>query len=190
MLFLLGGLLFISCDKEKSKPKTLTEEKFFNLEQVGWKSKAITNFRDDIAFKATMVPLQYYILKHEGSQNLEKVDSIYQSLKEERIIEVEFQQEREDDLLKNKYTSRDYETSVKYMSFSMQNDFKALVDNKDTIPCSGLTFERNFKVAPFKRVLLYFDNIPEGVPITLLYDDTLFSKGFMRFNFTDTPIIL
>ncbi|MBQ0740898.1 hypothetical protein J9332_42155, partial [Aquimarina celericrescens] len=87
-------------------------------------------------------------LKNEGVNNFEKVDSIYESLKNERVIEVEFQQEKEEDLLKSEYTNLDYESAVKYMSFSIEKDFKVVTQSGDTISCSGVTFERNFKVAP------------------------------------------
>ncbi|WP_299254027.1 hypothetical protein [uncultured Aquimarina sp.] len=190
ILFLMGILLFVSCQKEKKVPKSESEYKLFNLEQAGWKSKSVSHLFSQIEYKATLVPLQYYILKNEGSKNLAKIDSIYESLKNERILEVEFQQEKEDDLLKSKYTNRDYETSVKYMSFYIENDFKAVTQSGDTIDCSGVTFERNFKVAPFKRLLLHFGNIPEEENIQLIYNDQLFGNGLMKFNFKETPIKL
>jgi len=190
IFFLIGILLFVSCQKEKITPVSDTEYKLFNLEQAGWKSKSVSHLFSEIEYKATLVPLQYYILKNEGSDNLQKVDSIYESLKNERIIEVEFQQEKEDDLLKEIYTNRDYESSVKYMSFYIEKDFKVVTQKGDTVNCSGVTFERNFKVAPFKRLLLHFGNIPEQENIKLIYNDNLFGNGLMKFNFKETPIKL
>ncbi|WP_298320829.1 hypothetical protein [uncultured Aquimarina sp.] len=190
IFFLIGILLFVSCQKEKITPVSDTEYKLFNLEQAGWKSKSVSHLFSEIEYKATLVPLQYYILKNEGSENLQKVDSIYESLKNERIIEVEFQQEKEDDLLKEIYTNRDYESSVKYMSFYIEKDFKVVTKKGDTVNCSGVTFERNFKVAPFKRLLLHFGNIPEQENIKLIYNDNLFGNGLMKFNFKETPIKL
>ncbi|AXT53938.1 hypothetical protein D1818_25150 [Aquimarina sp. BL5] len=190
IFFLIGILLFVSCQKEKITPVSDNEYKLFNLEQAGWKSKSVSHLFSEIEYKATLVPLQYYILKNEGSDNLQKVDSIYESLKNERIIEVEFQQEKEDDLLKEIYTNRDYESSVKYMSFYIEKDFKVVTQKGDTVNCSGVTFERNFKVAPFKRLLLHFGNIPEQENIKLIYNDNLFGNGLMKFNFKETPIKL
>ncbi|MDY8138493.1 hypothetical protein [Aquimarina sp. 2201CG5-10] len=183
-------LVLFSCQKEKKDFESKVEEKIYNLEQAGWKSKSISHIYADISYKATEVPLQYYILKNEGDKDLEKVDSIYKTVKNERVIEVEFQQEQEEDLLKSKYTNLDYESSVKYMSFKIQRDFKVVTQSGDTINCSGLTFERNFKVAPFKRLLLHFGNIPEGENIQLIYDDQLFDNGLLKFKFTETPIKL
>ncbi|WP_299311237.1 hypothetical protein [uncultured Aquimarina sp.] len=190
ILFLMGILLLVSCQKEKKTPKSESEYKLFNLEQAGWKSKSVSHLFSEIEYKATLVPLQYYILKNEGSKNLAKVDSIYESLKNERVLEVEFQQEKEDDILKSKYTNRDYESSVKYMSFYIEKDFKVVTQTGDTINCSGVTFERNFKVAPFKRLLLHFGNIPEDENVQLIYNDQLFGNGLMKFNFKETPIKL
>ncbi|SEK30351.1 hypothetical protein SAMN04487910_0203 [Aquimarina amphilecti] len=190
VFFLIGILLVISCQREQKRTKSESEYKLFNLEQAGWKSKSISHLFSDITYKSTLVPLQYYILKNQGVNNLEKVDSIYESLKNERIIEIEFQQENEDDLLKDIYTNRDYETSVKYMSFYIEKDFKVVTQKGDTINCSGVTFERNFKVAPFKRLLLHFGNIPEEENIKLIYQDNLFGNGLMKFNFKETPIKL
>lgn len=183
-------LLLVSCQKEKTKPKSKIEYKLFNLEQAGWKSKSVSHFFTGIEYKATLVPLQYYILKSEGNTDLAKVDSIYNSVKNERVLEVEFQHEKEDDLLKSEYTQRNYEESVKYMSFHIEKDFKAVTQSGDTVNCSGVTFERNFKVAPFKRLLLHFGNIPEEENIQLLYNDQLFGNGLMKFKFTETPIKL
>ena len=190
IFFLLIIVFFFSCKKERKEPLTIAEQKLFNLEQAGWKSKSISHFYSEISYKATIVPLQYYIIKSEGIQDLEKVDSIYESVKNERVIEIEFQQEREDDLLKKRYTKRSYEESVKYAAFKINNDFMAVTQMGDTIPCSGVTFERNFKVAPFKRILLFFGGIPEEENIKLIYNDQLFGNGHMKFNFTETPIKL
>lgn len=183
-------LSFGSCQKEQEKPRTEIEERLFNLEQSGWKSRSISHFFSDIEYNATLVPIQYYILKNEGSQDLNSVDSIYQEYKNERVIEVKFQQEKEDDLLKDMYTNRSYEDAVKYMAFTIRKDFKAVTQSGDTIACAGVTFERNFKVAPFKRLLLNFGGIPENETIQLVYDDQLFGNGLMKFNFKERPIKL
>ncbi|WP_322289678.1 hypothetical protein [Aquimarina sp. 2201CG5-10] len=190
MFFLIGMILFSSCQNNNEIPNSKIEERLFNLEKIGWKSKSVSHAFSEITYKATEVPLQYYILKKEGGSDLQKIDSIYQSVKNERIIEVEFQQQQEDDLLKSKYTNLDYESSVKYMSFKIQRDFKVVTQSGDTINCTGLTFERNFKVAPFKRLLLHFGNIPERENIQLIYDDQLFDNGLLKFKFTETPIKL
>jgi len=103
---------------------------------------------------------------------------------------MEFEEDEGKDLLLSDFTSRDYDASVRYMAFGIQEDFKLVTTSKDTIPCSGVVFERNFKVAPFKRLLLHFGNINPEDKITLLYKDQLFGQGTLRFDFDDNPIQL
>jgi hypothetical protein len=57
---------------------------------------------------------------------------------------------------------------------------------KDTIPCSGVTFERNYKIAPYQKVLLFFSGIDPNDKIQLVYNDYLFRKGTLKFKFKDT----
>ena len=184
------SLSIFSCTKEKKNKDSRIEYKLFNLEKSGWKSKSISHFLSGIEYKATLVPLQYYIIRNEGNNDLKKVDSIYESLKNERVIEVEFQHEEEEDLLKSEYTNRDYASAVKYMSFSIKKDFKVITQAGDTLSCLGVTFERNFKIAPFKKLLLHFGNISPTEDIKLIYNDNLFGNGLLKFRFTETPIKL
>lgn len=182
-------LLVIACKKTDSSNKE-AQFKLYNLANTGWKSKTLSHDVSSINYKATQVPLQYYILKNGPSQDPIKVDSIYKSHANERIIEFEFQHDSKDDLLKGEYTNKGYTESVKYMSFQLQNDFEVITDSGKRVVCSGVTFERNFKVAPFKRVLLHFANIPENENIQLLYEDKLFGNGLFKYNFKETPIKL
>lgn len=162
----------------------------FNLQQAGWKSKRIIQSIDGINYTATEVPLQYYILKNGDDKDSKTVDSIYNANNKERIVEIEFQQNNKEDLLLEKYTNKDYESSVKYLAFSIEKDFSVITSSNDTIVCSGALFERNFKVAPFKRALLYFNNIPPNDNIKLIYNDQLFGNGVIPFNFKEVPIKL
>ncbi|MEP1490169.1 MAG: hypothetical protein ABJK28_17250 [Algibacter sp.] len=186
-LLLIFGLN-ISCDKF-SKSNKFSEYKFFNLEQQGWKSKRMTQFVNDINYTATEVPIQYYLLKN-NQNNHAKVDSLYIKNAKERIVEIEFQHANQADLLLKDYTSKSYEDAVKYMAFTIEKDFTVVTSSNDTIRCSGVNFERNFKVAPFKRLLLYFDNINPNDNIKLIYQDQLFGNGILKFNFNETVLKL
>lgn len=183
---LLAFSTLISCDKSSSS-KVSEEYKFFSLQQQGWKSKSITKFVNDINYTATEVPIQYYLLKN-NKENYAKVDSLYLVNAKERVLEIEFQHTNEVDLLLQKYTDKTYEDAVKYMAFTIEKDFTVVTSSNDTISCSGVNFERNFKVAPFKRVLLYFNNINPNDHIKLIYQDHLFGNGIVKFNLTDTPL--
>lgn len=189
LLLLILSLCSIHC-KRKEASNNEAAFKLYNLANAGWKSKTLSHHLSAINYKATQVPLQYYILKNGNTEDPQKIDSIYKSHANERIIEFEFQHDSKDDLLKSDYTKKGYTASVKYMAFGIDKDFEIVTESGDTIVCSGVTFERNFKVAPFKRLLLHFGNVPENENIKLVYEDKLFGNGLLKYNFKETPIKL
>lgn len=183
-------VFFISC--KENEERTQKEEdisfRFYNLENQGWRSKMHSQKIENLKFTATEVPIQYYLLKEIGNNDLVKIDSIYENNKRERIIEFSFEDDKGRDLLEERFTLMDYETSVKYMSFSIEKDFYVISSNKDTIRCTGSLFERNFKVGSFNKVLLFFSDINPNDNIKLIYHDKLFKKGTIKFNLTD-PVL-
>ena len=190
LLLFLFSLVVISCKKEV-KENTIVDDgsiryQLFQLEKFGWKSKKYSQKVEDIQFTATEVPIQYYLLKDQGNQDLFNIDSLYQENKTERILEFTFEQENEEDLLNDKFTSLTYEEGIKYMSFAMDNDFYVVTSKNDTIPCSGVNYERNFKIAPYQKVLLFFSGIAPDEKIQLIYNDKLCKKGILKFQFKDT----
>lgn len=180
------GLYFYYSDFNKVVNDSKIRHQLYSLENVGWKSKKHEQKIDDISFVATEVPIQYYILKNEGKQNLFNVDSIYQANKTERVYEFTFQQEEEKDLLDKKFTNLPFDETIKYLSFNMQNDFFIVTKKNDTIKCNGVNFERNFKVASFQKVLVYFSGIDPEEKVQLIYNDKLFQKGVLKFTFKDS----
>lgn len=186
--FIVAFVLFGSCKKKEDRLDGEIRDRYFNLEKAGWKSKSYNQKVDNINFTATEVPIIYYLLKDKGNKNVIKIDSLYEQNKRERVYEFEFTDENEDDLLKSKYTNLDYEGSVKYMSFSLENDYYVVTSKNDTIKCSGVLFERSFKITPYNKVLLYFSNIDPNDKVQLVYQDKLFRKGTLKFRFKD-PIL-
>ena len=186
LLIGIGVFIFVNKSNNTDKQKSFSY-KYFSLNQENWKSKRVNQFINDINYTATEVPIQYYLLKN-NIDDLNKVDSLFQINAYERIVEVEFQHIDEVDLLLEDYTNKSYEDAVKYMAFTIEKDFTVVTSTNDTIPCSGVNFERNFKLAPFKRVLLYFSNINPNTPIKLVYQDHLFGNGIIKFNLTNTPL--
>ena len=192
-VFVFCIFLLASCKKEEKIDKdSEIRDRYFNLEKIGWKSRSYTQVVDDIGFTATEVPIQYFLLKDQGIENLQHVDSLYEENKRERVIEFVFQQDEEKDLLSNDFTGMDLTSAVKYMSFGIDKDFYVVTSKKDTILCSGVNFERNYKIAPFQKVLLFFSGIDPNDKIQLIYNDYLFRKGTLKFKFKDTftPIAL
>ncbi|TGD56852.1 hypothetical protein [Flavobacterium humi] len=183
---LLFILVLFSCKKDdKVTDDSVIRDKYYRLQKIGWKSKVYNQLVDHINFTATEVPIQYYLLKDKGNEDLFLVDSLYEQNKTERIIEFEFRQDEEKDLLDQKFTGMPYEEGIKYMSFALEKDFYVVTSKKDTISCSGALYERSYKIAPYQKVLLMFSGIDPSDKIQLVYKDFLFKKGTMKFKFKD-----
>lgn len=189
ILFIVVLFGLFSCKKQVIEAEEI-ETKIYRLANVGWKSKKLNSYINDINYTVTEVPLQYYILNNRGNDDLTVVDSIYKSHEKERVLEIKFHHDEEKDLLQKEFTNKSYTDGVKYMAFAMKKDFKIVTSSQDTINCSGVQFERNFKVAPFKRALLYFGGIDPDDQIQLIYNDELFGNGLIKFKFKETPIKL
>ncbi|MFN3754312.1 hypothetical protein [Flavobacterium sp.] len=190
-LFCIVFGLLLSCKNDKQAIVSDDSEirfRYYNLENQGWKSKTHSYKVDNINFTATEVPIIYYLLKDNPTPNLLQTDSIYEENKRERIIEFVFKEESENDILKKEYTNLDYQKAVEYISFAIQKDFLVVTSKNDTIECSGVLFERNFKVSPDNKVLLFFSNIDPNDKIQLVYEDNLFRKGVLKFRFKE-PIL-
>ncbi len=189
IIYFIIIILLGSCNSgnEKKDFDSAISHKLFQLENRGWKSQRITHFVNDMYYSATEVPNEYYLLKSEGNNNLSRIDSLSKNYNRERVIEFEFEQINEDDLLKEEYTAMDYDKSVTYLASTISRDFMAVTSKNDTILCSGVQFERHFKVSPFKRVLLYFGSIDPSEKIQLIYQDRLFNNGIFKFKFNELP---
>ena len=190
---LLVSLLIIvvqSCKNESLETddamKESISDKFYNLEKIGWKSRSYTQRIGEIGYTAVEVPIQYYLLKDIGKEDLLVVDSLYTVNQKERVIEFTFDEENGKDLLSEDFTRMDYKDSVKYLAFSLDKDFYAVTSSHDTIPCSGVSYERNYKIAPFQKVLLFFSGIAPTERIQLIYNDQLFKNGTLKFQFNQT----
>lgn len=190
LLFLFLAAVVQSCKNESLESdkdsKESISERFYNLEKIGWKSRSYTQNIGKIGYTAIEVPIQYYLLKDLGAENVLSVDSVYNANNRERVIEFTFEEEKGKDLLSEEFTEMDYTNSVKYLSFSLDRDFYAVTSSHDTIPCSGVSYERNYKIAPFQRVLLFFSGISPTEKIQLVYHDQLFKNGTLKFQFNQT----
>lgn len=177
ILFLLYFLFY-----KKEVDDSRIRYELYSLENVGWKSKKYSQKVDDINFTAIEVPIQYYILKNQGKQDLFKIDSIYQEHQEERVCEFLFEQDAKKDLLEQDFTNLEYKDAVSYMSFKIEKDFYLVTESNDTIPTSGVIYERNFKVAPYQKVMVFFSGIKPKEKVQLVYKDILFRKGVLKFK--------
>ncbi len=194
--FAIGLLVLIvsfsSCKSEAEKrlEQSVFSTKIFNHQNQGWKANQIMNFSKEIQYRATEVPISYYLLKNQGMEDVQAFDSIAIANNKERIIEFEFEHIANEDLLMDTYTSRSYDDSVIYMAGTIKDDFYAVTSSNDTIPCLGVHFERHFNVSSFKRVMLYFGGVDPNESIKIVYQDRLFNQGTFEFDFGNMPIKL
>ena len=186
IFILLSIQLLLGCKSDSEEIDTREiSRKLYQLENQGWKSKTISHFVGDITYRATEVPKEYYFLKN--SLSLDSISKISKELSNERIVEIEFEHINHEDLLQKHFSDLNYEKAITYMASNIKNDLWAVTSKNDTIACSGVNFERHFKVIPFNRVLIYFGGIPEDESIQLIYKDGLFKNGIFKFKFDEIP---
>ena len=190
LLALVVGTSSCKSEAEKRLEQSVLSTKLFQHQDRGWKANRIMNFTQQIQYRATEVPIEYYLLKNQGLEDVQVFDSVALANNTERIIEFEFEHIESDDLLIEEYTSKTYDDSVIYMAGTIKDDFYAITSNNDTIPCLGVHFERHFKVSSFKRVLLYFGGVDPDETIKIVYQDRLFGQGTFEFDFGNIPIKL
>lgn len=192
VILVLLSVFLVSCKSEREKQweQSSVSERLFELQSRGWRSNQLLNFKKDIQYRATQVPIEYYLLKNHGTANVVSFDSLVQRSAQERIVEFEFEHVAGDDLINSEFTDRSNQSTVTYMSAAIQNDFYAVTHKGDTIRPAGVLFERHFNVSPVKRLMLYFSGIPEGEDIKLIYNDQLFKNGQFEFDFQNAPIQL
>lgn len=177
---ILSLLYFLFFKKEVNDSRIRYE--LYSLENIGWKSKKYSQKVDDITFTAIEVPIQYYILKDQGKSDLFKIDSIFQENKKERVYEFLIEQDDKKDLLQKNYSDLNYQDAVSYLSFNIEKDFYLVTDSHDTIKTSGVLYERNFKIAPYQKVMVFFSDVDPKAKTQLIYKDVLFKKGTLKFR--------
>ncbi|WBX75078.1 hypothetical protein PG911_10455 [Tenacibaculum ovolyticum] len=196
--FLFILTVFICCKeqilkKDKLKKTTISNIKNFKIVDENNYKDIIANFSifdnnytsfkkttliNKIFYTATFLPKDYYILK-----NLKTIDSLdyYRvRIKNEEVVQFDLQDIDGKDLLKDK--TLNYEDYIKYLSFNIKNDFYAISKKGDTIKANGVFFERNYSLAPYKRLLVYF-KFPYEIKeeVKLVYNDKLFKNGIIKF---------
>lgn len=180
ILIFCASLVFGSCnrsakDAESIKVKNITP----GISKV---------FKGGINYSAKELVISNHLKKSLNASSTHQLDSLDQEMSTERVFQVEFQHLSEADLLQSKYTNLDYSESVQYMSSYIGADFFIVTNNQDTLVSQGVIFERNFKIAPFKRVLVFFTSVDPTAKVDLVYNDRLFGNGQIKFNHKDLKL--
>lgn len=100
------------------------------------------------------------------------------------------QNESREDLLKTlSATPEDYDSLLKYCSFSIQGDFQLRMEDGSVIPCGQSIYERSYGMQPGLQLILDFprsNRTPHNV--RLEYNDHLLGRGPIKFYFENLPV--
>lgn len=153
---------------------------------AGFSSNKVTESFGEMKYTAKLIPVRSF-LKEKFKYDNTELDSLVKELSEEVIILFEFEGDKSKDILDKEFTKLDYDKSVSYMSFEINEDFY-LVAGKDTIQCANSQLERTFKLTPFKRLLLNFGgvNINNRSGMYLVYKDQLYKNGIIKFGLAES----
>ncbi len=155
----------------------------------------------DYTFSLQYRPVSYLSLLEAGSENVspEIIDSLEQSFagQQQFLFHVALSDGNSDWLNSSTQRFNDYEEQIKYLSFSMQNDFK-LVRHKDTIDCSMFHFERDYGIRPFGTFLIGFpdetndnevnDPTNDINSLKVIYTNSAFGDEIIEFPFSYSDI--
>jgi hypothetical protein len=143
---------------------------------------------NDFTFALQCEPVDYIICREEKQEKLkcETVNHRRQEL--EGMVFFKFVIALEKNLGElMKYQIKNYEEydeRVKYFSFKAQEDMY-LLSGEDTIRCDLFHFERTFDLDSRCVFSLGFERgkIDHSVPLTFIYDDKIFKRGFIKLTF-------
>lgn len=161
-------------DNYKDQQKTFS---FLDQEFTSFKKTVLLN---DLFFTAAVMPKEYFI-----KREMKKKDSLGYYLSElqtQEVVQFDIQSIDQSDVFKKVRKRLTYKQWVEYMSFHLKEDVFAITRKGDTIPSSGVFFERTYKVAPYKRVLIYFDFPEEQQDFKLVYYDRIYGNGFIKYT--------
>jgi hypothetical protein len=189
----------------KQMDEDFQSTKFYEMEYapnelVGWvaqkensilcKTKKISEFNYSVKY----LPIDYLISNELKKENISKTE--YDSLKVDyegmEYFELRIQIDGFNDETA-KYQLDDmglYQQRIVYMSFAMQDNLKLLTDKGMEVPCELFHFERTYAVAPYATFLMGFakDKIGAANDYTVVFEDNLFNKGLLKFNWEITQL--
>lgn len=184
---MLGGLLLVSCGQMSLSPKEI-------ISVVESKDNGFIRVKElkEVSFWSAYKPPEYMAVKDLGSEDVE-MDSLAKAIRSyEHWMTFTFRVKSNDrlhPLEKGNATEKDYFHKLSYY-INAQQDFKLLVDGKDTLECALYHMERNYGAAPFIDINLGFVRPKKKVEeyITLLYQDRVFSNGLIKFKYDENKV--
>lgn len=174
-----------------SFPTTLSPNDYENWVKSSKNNPLIREKKiNEFDYKVKHLPTNYLVLKEINKNNLtlskETIDSIKKEYEGMEYFEMRIQVENYNDELA-KYMAAgmaDYQTRIVYMAFQMQHNLTLATELNADIPCKLFHFERTYGITPYATFLFAFSkqDIGNAVERTVIYEDELFNKGRLKFN--------
>ena len=154
------------------------------------KTISLKHYRFDITFR----PKEFMALAQLNGEKLTR-STISQSLKGFeccRHFKIQISSKDSSDVLKYKLRSNDeYSARIKYLSNDIQQHL-FLVENKDTLPCTFILYERTFKMKPDATVMAFFErksnNQSEQIPMELIITRGGFNPDKLSFKYSQKDL--
>lgn len=152
------------------------------------KEKTISEFN----YKIKYLPTEQLVINELNKSNKPITTENMNTLKKEyegmEYFEMRVQVENYNDELAKYLVSdmSEYQTRIVYMAFAMQNNLKLATELSEEIPCKLFHFERTYGITPYTTFLFAFSkqDIGNANERTVIYDDELFNKGRLKFNWS------
>jgi len=201
--FIWFSMLVISCNQAASPGASVetngetiedfSEEQMSPEEYAGWereksdylrKNKDNKNLKTSLTFRT---PEKAALIGLQGEQPSRE---LWDTLLREYSAFTQFEWKVQSAGVNDEFFKMDnpqpevYEERVKYYSFGIQNDIKAVVNKKDTLDCTFLHFERSFGVSPVSKFLIGFPAIAKGDDVIIIIKDRIFSETPLIYEFS------
>lgn len=152
------------------------------------REKDISEFNYKIKYLPTEQLILNELNKSGLEVNLENITRIGQEYQGMEYFEMRIQVNGFNDELA-KYQTADlsqYQTRIAHMSFAMQRNITLSTELKENIQCKLFHFERTYGITPYTTFLFAFskEDIADAYDRTVVYDDELFNKGRLKFNWS------
>lgn len=152
------------------------------------KEKTISEFN----YKIKYLPTEQLVINELNKSNkpitTENINTLKTEYEGMEYFEMRVQVENYNDELAKYLVSdmSEYQTRIAYMAFAMQNNIKLSTEINNEIPCKLFHFERTYGITPYTTFLFAFSkqDIRNATERTIIYDDELFNKGRLKFNWS------
>lgn|GEM_PF-897290 len=154
----------------------------------------------DVQYQITHLPKEYMASNEIRDDNV--AQSVFDSIRntydgvEYYMIKIEVPGAGMELAKINLSYQAEYEERIKYLSFDMQNNLKAITDDSSEINCTVYHFERTYNITPYSTFLIGFpdEKLKSSKFRTVVLNDNLFNNGLIKFKLSldqllNTPIL-